>query len=714
MKRITKLLFVNVFYIISILCIGACGAGSSGGTSAGSASGGSVNADPVQRDVSVHVSTLAGVAPGSIDGVGSAVRFYYPSAVTGNADFIYLADSLNHTIRKIDLATGTVTTLAGTSGKRGFADGTGAAARFFIPRGITIDGDSLYVADSGNNLIRKIFINTGEVKTIAGTAGTPGFADGNGTAALFKNPTGITTDSTGIYVADTDNHTLRKIDKSTGVVTTLAGTAGLPGSTDGIGSAARFFYPHGITTDRTSLYISDTDNHTVRKIVINTGEVTTLAGTAGAHGSSNGTGPEARFYYPRGITISIDGACLYLADTDNSNIRKVIVDTGVVTTMAGVAGAPGSIDGAGAVANFNTPWGICADESFLYIADTSNHTIRKLSMGTAEVMTLAGRPAAPGSIDGIGAAALFYNPSGITTDGSHLFVVDTFNHTIRKIKILTGESTTLAGMAGQPGSTDGVSTAARFRFPENITISTDGTCLYTADTGNHTIRKIVIQTGEVTTIAGAAGAFGSIDGAGANSRFYNPRGITTDGTSLYIADTDNCTIRKINLETAEVSTLAGYAGDHGSTDGTGASARFNTPKGITITGNNLYVADTGNHTIRKIISNTGEVSTMAGSAGSPCRNDGTGSAAHLSYPHGIIQMGDCLYVADSGNDTIRKIVIQTRVVTTLAGEPYEPYWADGDGLTARFNYPYGISTDGNYIYVSEFNNNTIRRIEILH
>jgi hypothetical protein len=692
---------------VFILCSIACGGG--GGDSSASSGIGGQNIDPVQRDVAVYVSTIAGVAPGSTDGVGAAVRFNYPSSVAGDADNIYIADSLSHTIRKIALATGEVTTLAGKAAESGFADGIGTAARFYMPRGISIDGDYLYVADSGNNIIRKIDMNTREVKRIAGSAGNPGFADGNSTAALFRNPTGITTDANIIYVSDTNNHVIRRIDKNTGDVTTLAGTAGLQGSSDGAGSAARFFYPHGITTDRISIFIADTDNHVIRKIAINTGEVTTLAGQAGAYGYSNGTGAVARFYKPHGITITNDGT-LYVADTENSNIRKIDIQTREVTTLAGNAGKIGAVDGIGAGANFNTPWGINTDGTYIYVADTNNHIIRKVT-GTGEVNTLAGNAAAPGSVDGIGTAALFYNPSGITTDGNCLYIADNFNHTIRKINILTGESATLAGKAGQPGSTNAIGSAARFKYPDSVTISTDGTCLYTADTGNHAIRKIVIQTGEVTTLAGLPGASGSIDGTGANSRFYNPRGIIANGTSLYVADTDNCTIREIIIQTAEVSTLAGFPGALGSTDGTGTAARFNTPRGIIIDGRIIYVSDTGNHTIRKILLDTGEVTTLAGTAGSPCWNDGIGTAAHLFYPHGIIKLGDCLYIADSGNDTIRKINTVTRAVTTLAGMPRKPYWSDGDGLTARFNYPCGLSTDGTNIYMTDCLNNAVRKIE---
>jgi sugar lactone lactonase YvrE len=324
------------------------------------------------------------------------------------------------------------------------------------------------------------------VTTIAGAAGAPGSADGTGAAARFNNPFGITLDGANLYVADTYNNTIRKIVISTGAVTTIAGTAGPPGSADAIGAAASFFAPAGTTTDGANLYVTDYGNHTIRKIVISTGTVTTIAGAAGAMGSADGTGAAARFNKPSGITT--DGANLYLADTYNSTIRKIVISTGAVTTIAGTAGAPGAADGTGAAATFSRPFGITTDGANLYVTDWDNHTIRKIVISTGAVTTIAGTAYVIGWADGTGAAALFYYPLGITTDGTNLFVADTDNHTIRKIVISTGVVTTIAGTAPLPGSADGTGAAARFNYPSGVT--TDGTNLYVADTNNSTIRKI--------------------------------------------------------------------------------------------------------------------------------------------------------------------------------------------------------------------------------
>jgi len=327
--------------------------------------------------------------------------------------------------------TGVVSTLAGSAGNLGSADGTGPLARFNKPVGVTTDGAYLYVTDYTNSTIRKIDIASGSVATLAGIAGTRGTADGNRATASFYDPVGITTDGINLYVADSTNHTIRKIVIATGAVTTLAGTAGASGSTDGIGTMAKFYFPKGITTDGTNLYVADAGNNTIRKILIVTGAVSTLVGTAGTSGSADGIGIAAKFSWPEGITT--DGTSLYVAD-GNCTIRKVVIATGVVTTLAGIAGVSGSADGVGAAASFSTSKGITTDGTNLYVTDYANFTIRKIVITTGAVTTLAGNVGTMGSTDGTGSVASFFLPTGITTDGKSLYVTDTRNHAIRKIQ----------------------------------------------------------------------------------------------------------------------------------------------------------------------------------------------------------------------------------------------------------------------------------------
>ncbi|MFO1524496.1 MAG: hypothetical protein U1F16_00840 [Turneriella sp.] len=313
----------------------------------------------------------------------------------------------------------TVTTLAGNG--VGNTDATGTAALFNQPYGITTDGTNLFVADYSNHRIRKIVIATGVVTTLAGNG--VGNTDATGTAALFNFPAGITTDGTNLYVADQSNHRIRQIVIATGVVTTLAGNG--VGNTDATGTAALFSGPSGITTDGTNLYVADQGNHRIRKIVIATGVVTTLAGNTA--GSTDATGTAALFSNPNGITT--DGTNLFVADRGNHRIRKIVIATGVVTTLAG--NTAGSTDATGTAALFNNPNGITTDGTNLFLADYTNHRIRKIVIASAVVTTLAGNGV--GNTDATGTSALFNQPFGITTDGTNLFVADTINHRIRKI-----------------------------------------------------------------------------------------------------------------------------------------------------------------------------------------------------------------------------------------------------------------------------------------
>jgi len=266
-----------------------------------------------------------------------------------------------------------VTTLAGDG--PGSADGTGDSAEFEAPIGIAVDVlGNVYVSDYTACTIRMI-TSGGVVTTLAGSPGSKGSSDGTGSAARFNGPIGVAVDSSGnVYVADANNYTIRKIAPG-GVVTTLAGSAGSAAFADGTGSAARFDNPCGIAVDSTgNIYVSDAEDGTIRKITSG-GVVTTLAGSPGALGSADGTGSAARFNGPYGASVDSAGN-VYVADLDNSLIRK-ITPAGVVTTLAGTVGVSGSADGSGNSVKFDQPRGVAVDsQGTLYVADTANDTIR--------------------------------------------------------------------------------------------------------------------------------------------------------------------------------------------------------------------------------------------------------------------------------------------------------------------------------------------------
>jgi NHL repeat len=324
-------------------------------------------------------------------------------------------------------AAGDVTTLAG-SGAAGLVNGSGVAASFNTPSGVAVSGSSVYVADAGNHVIRKVSLPGGAVTTVAGS-GLPGLVNGNGASASFHTPTGVVVSGSDLYIADSGNHAIRKIS-STGAVTTVAGS-GSPGLVDATGTAASFNYPIGLAVSGSDLYVGDSSNHVIRKVSLTGGAVTTFAGT-GSPGFVNGTGTAASFNYPSGLALS--GTDLYVIEYGNHAVRKVSLISGAVTTLAG-SGSTGLVNGTGAAASFNFPLGIALDGSgSLLVADTTNNVIRKVSLPGGVVSTLAGT-GSPGLVNGTSAAASFNDPPSIGVDAAgNVFVADRGNHVIRQIE----------------------------------------------------------------------------------------------------------------------------------------------------------------------------------------------------------------------------------------------------------------------------------------
>lgn len=372
------------------------------------------------------------VNSGDVTGVTPSVTSPYTLTVTGTDGVTTVSQGLTITV----VPAGTAVTVAGTAGTNGSANGTGVGATFDGPLGVAVDSTgNVYVTDSNNNTIRKIAPSgtvAVEVSTLAGTAGTTGSADGTGAAASFYQPSGIAVDTSGnIYVADTLNGTIRKITPG-GVVTTLAGTPGTVGSSDGTGAAASFDRPNGLAVDSLgNVYVADFGNNTIRA-VSPAGAVSTFAGTPGVRGSADGTGAAASFYQPS--FLAMDSASnLYVTDSGNNTVRR-ITPAGVVSTVAGTAGIAGSSDGSGPGASFYGPTGIALDASGnIYVADCYNYTIRTI-LSPNVVITIAGTVGIFGSDDGTGSSAAFYCPSGLAADyAGNIYVADFKNDTVRRV-----------------------------------------------------------------------------------------------------------------------------------------------------------------------------------------------------------------------------------------------------------------------------------------
>ena len=648
-------------------------------------------------------SVFAGRPPaaGAVDGAGSSASFRFPFGVAVAADGVtYVADSTNHTIRRIN-TDGVVSTLAGVAGHGGYVDGPNVLARFDTPMGLTVDADGdVIVVDSANHVIRRI-TPQGQVTTLAGVARVPGMADGVGAEARFSAPHAIAGIAGGDYViSDTRNGTIRRMTSS-GSVTTLVGTA------------AGLNYPAGIAAHPDgSIVVADAENHAIRRVTL-AGVVTTIAGsTTRVSGAVDANGTAARFSVPAGVAVDAAGV-IYVSDSSNYTLRRIGIN-GEVTTLAGTALQPGRADGTGSAARFGggglfpffpgiTPWMLASHpDGGVVVADASNHAIRRVT-AAGVVSTVAGGgvddQAGEGYRDGILTAARFTSPSGVAMDAlGNLFVSET-SGTIRKISA-AGAVTTFAGAPQTFAFADGPGTAARFWYPSGLAAAANGD-LYVADTGNDRIRRITpdgmvstiadaergpielavdgtgqiyftqegshaihrVETGgTVTVFAGNETTPGSTDGARTAARFRNPTGIAIapDGTML-VADSGNHTIRRIAADGA-VSTLAGLAGVAGTVDGVGAPVRFNNPRGVTLgAGSVLYVTEFDSCLIREVRP-SGAVRVIGGSGRG--FEDGFGARAMFFSPKGItFRASDgALLIADSTNDVIR-------LGTLLSGEP---------------------------------------------
>ena len=326
-------------------------------------------------------------------------------------------------------------------------------------------------------------------------------------------------------------------------VETVIGFGGFAGAVDGAGSLARFNEPYGIAAGPDgNIYVADTFNFTIRKITAR-GVASVLAGTAGAPGSTNGVASESRFGYPKGVTVAADGS-VYVADTGNHTIRRIGTD-GLVNTVGGLPGNAGSVDGVGTRARFNYPQSVAADAAGnVYVADTFNHTIRVI-LASGEVKTLAGSAGKAGSADGTGSKATFNLPAGIAFDGTNtLYVADSGNHVIRTVNTKTGLVATYAGKKGQKGALNGPSTNSTFNGPLGVAMDSNGN-LFVADTQNDVVR-LITPDGTVSTYTGQAGATGTLDGTLATALFSAPAGLTTDRSgNIYVADRRNETVRLI-------------------------------------------------------------------------------------------------------------------------------------------------------------------------
>ena len=674
--------------------------------------------------------TIETVAGGGLVGDGRAavaaqLRLPWDVAVDGSGN-LYIADRGNNRIRKVDSA-GVISTVAGDGifGHAGGEGGAAVAARVGRLSGVAADGSgNFYIASDTYNNIRRVDADTGVISTVTGD-GTFGYSGDGGWAARaqLNRPQGVARDGAGnLYIADWGNQRIRKVDAGTGVISTVAGngTRGFDGDGDPA-VAAQLNRPRDVAVDGSgNLYIADTGNNRIRKVNAS-GVISTVAGTeTSGFGGDGAAATAARLTSPRGVAPAGLGN-LYIADTGNNRIRKVDA-SGVISTVAGTGTSGFGGDGAAATAaRLTSPRGVApAGLGNLYIADTGNNRIRKVD-AAGVISTVAG--SGPIGDGGAAAAAQLRFPRGVALDGAdNLYIADSSNHRIRKVDA-AGVISTMAGDGTEGiGGDGGAAAAAQLRFPRGVALDASGN-LYIADSGNHRIRK-VDAAGVISTVAGdGTQGYGGDGGPATAAQLRFPRGVALDASgNLYIADSSNHCIRKVD-SAGVISTVAGTGNSGFRGDGGAATAaRLRRPFDVALDGaGNLYIADYINSRIRKVDS-AGVISTVAGDGTRGSGGDGgPATAAQLRFPTGVAVDGaGNLYIADRFNQRIRK-VDSAGVISTVAGGGMRNFGEHvlaggfgGDGgpaTAARLHWPSDMALDGaGNLYIADTFNNRIRRV----
>jgi hypothetical protein len=588
--------------------------------------------------VTTVVGKLNPILPSITDGPVSTATIVAARGITKIGTDIYFVD--NHSVRRWDMAGGTVAIIAGSGSVAGTTNGVGTSARFSSPGGLTTDGTNIFVADASNNCIRKIAITAGPTYTVTTIAGSCGAANAgtdsttDATLVRFHGPNHAVYLGGYIYVSDNGGATIRKVEVATGYTTTLAGTYASTGNTEGTGAAARFNTPTGITTDGVNLYVGETNNYNIRKVTT-AGVVTSIAGsyTAGwGDGYAQASG--VKFYFPVGLTYDSSANALYVAELGNYALRKI--DFSNSNSVSTIAGAPGSMltkrvpyslssaDGIGNAAGVHNAYGAVEVNGILYFTETGYHTLRSLNIKTQQVTTLAGLANTSGSTNGYGAAARFNAPAGLVADstGAYLYIADQSNHCIRRYEIATTLVSTFSGTCGSSGNTDSTTaTSVKYNGPRDMVIDSTGTWMYVTENGAHRIRKVyfsgVNAGGAIMWVGDSAGTSGNVNGALTAARFNAPCGLVmdSDGTYLYTVEATGQILRRIQISDGSVTTLAGLYNTAAYVDNaTGSVARFNGANGLTISpdGTALYIADATNAAVRKYTISSGAVSSFIG------------------------------------------------------------------------------------------------------
>ena len=683
------------------------------------------------------IRTVAGGGLPVTPVVATSVALETTSALAADAAGNLYFDSAN-SVLKVDTS-GSLTVVAGSSTLPGYAGDGGAAtdAQLMQPSGLAVDSaGNLYIADAGNNVIRKVAVTTGLISTVAGN-GTPGYSGDGALAALgqLAHPTYVAVDGSGnLFISDSGNSVIRRVTAATGLITTVAGNGTAGDSGDGTAATSANLSPSGLAVDASgNIYVSDAQHNVVRKVTAETGIITTVAGT-GTPGllGDGGLAINAWLSSPADVVVDAAGN-LYIADSGNLRVRKVTAATGFITTVAG-GGTNSYTNGPATAAQLLAVPSVALDgPGNLYIAD--GNVIRKVTAATASIATLAGngKPGFAGYTGDGGPAtsAQLSAAPGVAVDSlGNLYVSDSSNYVIREVVAATGGITTVAGN-GLPGYSGdgGPATSARIGVAYGAAVDSSGN-IYFSD--SNVVREVVAATGYSKVAAGNGTTGNSGNGGPATSaRLTNPAGLALDGSgNLYIADLGANVVRKVTAATGVITTVAGTGTAGSSGDGGPATSAEVVPVSVAVDGaGNLYIADLNHDVIRMVTQATGVITTVAGNGTPAASGDGGPAISAGLAPQAVAADGaGNLYIADfytvtnpcgrycNGtvllNNRVRMVAAATGTITTIAGTGTPGYSGDGGPATAaQLNGPTGVAVDaaGN-VYVADNGNNVIRML----